>query len=71
MKNINEEISLVNQSEKQSSFDPFIRGYHAYLEIWASNGGDDSSLLKCENGKEHNKYAVTVIVGGRTGGHFQ
>ena len=33
LKNIDEEISLVIQKEKQFSIDSFIRGYHAYMEI--------------------------------------
>ena len=51
LKNIDEEISLVIQKEKQFSFDSFIRGYHAYMEIWTPKVGDDSLYLKCEDGK--------------------
>ena len=46
LKNIEEEISLVIQKEKQFSLH-----------------------LKCKDGNEHNKYAVAVMIGGRTGEH--
>ena len=49
----------------QFSFDSFIRGYNAYMEIWTLKVGDDSLYLKCEDGNEHNKYAVAVMIGGR------
>ena len=35
------------------------------MEIWTSKVGDDSLYLKCEDGNEHNKYAVAVMIGGR------
>ena len=33
--------------------------------------GDDSLYLKCEDGKEHNRYAVVVMIGGPNGRHVQ
>ena len=39
------------------------------MEIWTPNVGDDSLYLKCEDGNEHDKYAVALMIGGRTGGH--
>ena len=69
LKNIDEEISLVIQKEKQFSIDSFIRGYHAYIEKWTAKVGDGSVCLKCEDGKEHNKYAAAVMIGGRIGSH--
>ena len=55
LKNIDEEISLV---------------IYMNMEIWIPNVGDDSFHFKCEDGQEHNEYAVAVMIGGRTGGHF-
>ena len=69
LKNIDEEISLVIQKEKQFSFDAFIQGYHVYMEIWTPKVGDDSLYLKCEEGYEHHKYALALMIGGHTGGH--
>ena len=57
---------LFHLKEKQFSFDSFIRGWHAYMEIWIPK---PSLFLKCEDGNEHSKYAVAVMVGGQTGGH--
>ena len=42
-------ISLVIQKEKKFSFDQFIGGYHAYIEIWLPKVGYDSLHLKCED----------------------
>ena len=39
------------------------------MEIWTRKVGDDSLYLKCEDGNEHKKYAVTIMIGGRNGGH--
>ena len=36
------------------------------MEIWIPKR---SLYLKCENGNEHGKYAVAVMVGGQTGEH--
>ena len=69
LQNIDEEISLVIPKEKQFSNDSFIRGYHAYMEIWTPIVRGDSLYLKCEDCNKHNKYAVDVMIGGRTGGH--
>ena len=66
LKNINEEISLVIQKENQFKFDSLIRGCHAYIEIWTTKVGDDSLYLKFEDGDERNKYAVAVMIEGRT-----
>ena len=33
--------------------------------------GDDSLYLICEDGKEHNRYAVVVMIGGPNGRHVQ
>ena len=69
LKNIDKEISLVIRKEKQFSFDSFIQGCHAYVEIWTPKVGDESLYLICKYSNEHNKYVVAVMIGGRTGGH--
>ena len=69
LKNIDKEISLVIFKKKQFSFDSFIRGYQAYIEIWTPKVEDDILYLKCEDGNEQYKYAVTVMIGRCNGGH--
>ena len=39
------------------------------MEIWTPKVGDGSFCLKCEDGNEHDKYAVPVMIGGHTGGY--
>ena len=39
------------------------------METWAPKVGDDSLHLKCEDGNEDNKYAVTVMIGIPNGEH--
>ena len=70
LKNIEEEITLIIKKGKQFSFNSFIRGCHAYMEISTPKVGDDSLYLKCVDGNEHDKYPVAVIIEEQTGGHI-
>ena len=46
------------------SFDSYLRGYHAYLDVWVLMIGDDDSLV-ChkEVGNVHDAHAVANVVG--------
>lgn len=67
LRNVEEKIALI--IEKKISFDSFIRGHHASMEIWTPKVTDGSLYLKCENGNENDsdKYAVVLMTGGQTG----
>ena len=36
------------------------------MEIWTPKVGDDSLYLKCEDENKHNKYAVALVIRGKT-----
>ena len=40
------------------------------MEIWTPKAGDDILYLRCEDGNEIDKYAVTIMIGGQTGAHI-
>ena len=63
-----DEIALIIEKKKQRklSLISFIQGYHAYMEIWTPKVGDDSLYLKCEDENKHDKYAVALVIRGKT-----
>ena len=56
---------MILEKEKQFSFNFYIQGYHTCMEIWLPKVVDDNLYLnlKCEDGNEHDKYAVVVTTG--------
>ena len=63
LKNIEKKIALIIEKKKQFSLESFIWGYHPYMEIWAIKVEDNSFYSKCEDGNEHNKRIVAVMIG--------
>ena len=57
LRNIDEKINIIVEKDHQFSFNSFVRRYHAYMDIWTPNVGDE------------NLY-VAVIIYGKTGGHI-
>ena len=51
----------------------YIRGYHAYMNIWTPIIGDDNLLCKHERDNKHDENAIAVLKGNgsgpRIGGH--
>ena len=39
----------------------YIRGYHAYMNIWTPTIGDDNLLCKQERDNKHNENAIAVL----------
>ena len=69
LENIDQEIEVVLIKEKQFNLDSFVRGYHAYMDIWVPKVGDKNLSLKLESENLHDKYAVAVLSEGRVFGH--
>ena len=73
-------IQLVLQSQdiairmdndlKVWTFSSFLRGYHAYMDIWVPLIGDDSLTCQKEHGNMHDHHAVAIKQDGRTVGHI-
>ena len=51
------------------SYDSYLRGYHAYMNIWIPLIGDDSLNCEKEERNPHDPYAVAIFHNNRTVGH--
>ena len=70
LRNIDEKINIIVEKDHQFSFNSFVRGYHAYMDVWTLNVGDENLYLGSEDGNENDKNTVGVIIDGKTGGHI-
>ena len=48
-RNIDEKINIIVEKDHQFSFDFFVRGYHAYMDMWTTNVGDENLYLEPED----------------------
>ena len=69
LKNIDQEIELILIKQKQYDLDSFVRGYHAYMDIWTPKVGDENFCLKSENENQYDKFAVTIVLEEGIVGH--
>ena len=60
---------LILIKQKQQDLNSFVRGYHAYIDIWKPKVGDENFCLKSENENQHDKFAVNIVLEERTVGH--
>ena len=69
LKNIDEEIEVIIIKQKEYCFESFVRGYHAYMDIWTPKVDDENLCLKPESDNEHDSFAVAVLLEGKVVGH--
>ena len=69
LKNIDQEIELILIKQNQCDLDSFVRGYHAYMDIWIPKVGEENFCLKSENENQHNKFVVAIVLEERIVGH--
>ena len=69
LKNIDQEIELILIKQKKCDLDSFIRGDHAFMDIWKPKVGDENFCLKSENENQHGKFAVAIVLEERIVGH--
>ena len=69
LKIIDQEIELILIKQKQYDLDSFVRGYHAYMDIWTPKVGDENFCLKSENENQHGKFAFAIVLEERIVGH--
>ena len=62
LKNIDQEIELIFIKQEQYDLDSFVRGYHAYMDIWKLKVGNENFCLKSENENQHDKIAVAIVL---------
>ena len=51
LRNIDEKINIIIGKDHQFLFDSFVPGYHAYMDVWTPNDGDENLYLESEDGK--------------------
>ena len=51
------------------SFSSYLRGYHAYLDVWIPMIGDDSLVCHKEVGNVHDAHAVAIFWENNVVGH--
>ena len=69
LENIDQEIEMILIKQKQYDLDSFVRGYHAYMDIWTPKVGDENFCLKSENENQHDKFAVAILLEEQIVGH--
>ena len=69
LKIIDQEIELILIKQKQYDLDSFVRGYHAYMDIWTPKVGDENFCLKSENENQHGKFALAIVLEERIVGY--
>ena len=70
LRNIDEKINIIVEKYHRFSFNSFVPGSHAYMDVWTPKVGDENLYLEPEDGNEYDKNAVAVIIDGKTGGHI-
>ena len=70
LRNIDEKINIIVEKSHQFPFNSFVRGYHAYMDVWTPNVGDENLYLETEDRNEYDKNALAVITDRKTGGHI-
>ena len=70
LRNIDEKVNIIVEKDHQFSFNSFVRGCHAYMDVWTPNVGEETLYLEPEDGNEHDKNVVALIVDRKTGGHI-
>lgn len=69
LEDIDQEIEVILIKQKQYDLDSFVRGYHAYMDIWTPKVGDENFCLKSENENPHDKFAVAILLEEQIVGH--
>ena len=65
LKNIDQEIELILTKQRQYDLNSFVRGFHAYMDIWTPKVGGENFCLNPENENQHDKFAVAIVLEDR------
>ena len=69
LKNFDQEIELILTKQRQYDLNSFVRGFHAYMDIWTPKVGGENFCLNPENENQHDKFAVAIVLEERIVGH--
>ena len=64
------QVSTNNSSLEVAEIHSYVRGYHAYMELWEDPQQGQCLLLKREPGNTLDKHAVAVLKDGQIVGHM-
>ena len=71
LRNIDEKINIIVEKYHRFSFNSFVPGYHAYMDVWTPKVGDENLCLETKDRNEYDKNAVAMINDRKkTGGHI-
>ena len=60
LKNIDCPIPVILVKVDTYPLHSYVRGYHAYMNIWNPKLGDNDVVVKQEENKEHDKFAIAM-----------
>ena len=65
LKNIDQLIPVILVKVDTYTLHSYVRGYHAYMNIWNPKLGDNDVEVKHEVNTEHDKFAIAIFHGKR------
>ena len=69
LKNIDQPIPVTLVKVDTYTLHPYVRGYHAYMNIWNPKLGDNDVEVKHEVNNKHDKFAIVIFHSKRIVGH--
>ena len=69
LKNIDLPIPVIFVKVDTYTLHSYVRGYHAYMNIWNPKLGDNDVEVKHGVNKEHDKFAIAIFNSKRIVGH--
>ena len=69
LKNIDQPIPVILVKVDTYTLHSYVRGYHAYMNIWNSKLGNNDVEVKHEVNNEHDKFAIAIFHSRRIVGH--
>ena len=61
LKNIDQPIPVILMKIDAYTLHSYVRGYHAYMNIWNPKLGDNDVEVKHEVNNEHDKFAIAIF----------
>ena len=69
LKNIDQPIPVILVKVDTYTLHSYVRGYHAYMNIWNPKLGDNEVEVKHKVNNEHDKFAIAIFHSKRIVGH--
>ena len=69
LKNIDQPFPVILVKVGTYTLHSYVRGYHAYMNIWNPKLGDNDVEVKHEVNNEHDKFVIAIFHSKRIVGH--